>query len=181
MDATANRGIGIDNVEVGTGDMSFHSAVLTGEVNHGHRVSDWTVNLGLGLNYQNSSRDAYTETGIDFPIAFKDLDVETLYATAVVGASHGLGTALDYGVNAGVNFDLFSDEIAMKGTSEIPEFDNFNIDMTGNRLNTRPFVEAEVNWSMGDGYRLSLNTRAAAPVYGSGIDVHTALSCTFSF
>ena len=166
QDNAFQRGIGLENVEVTPGESEIGTTTITGELSYGVDVGGGIVLAPvLGLTWQGSDLDAFTEAPGDFPADFAGGSFDATFATVGVEAIIPVGSGGTFTLGAMVERDFDADIVQLEGTSEIPGLEAFTVPAMLEREDTRPRAEARFSQEVGPGV-VSLFGRVGAPTFG---------------
>lgn len=141
QDNRFDRGIGLDNV----------GGVVLAPV--------------LGLAWQSSELDPFTEVPGDFPAAFAGSSFDATFATFGLEAIIPVGSGGTFVLGGLIEQDLDADDIVLEGISQIPGMEAFSMATGIEREETRPRAEVTFAQQVGPSV-VSLFGRVGAPTFG---------------
>ena len=159
------RGIGLDNVEVTPGRSDISTTTVSGELRYGFDVGGVVIAPVVGLAWQGSKLDPFTEAPGDFPADFTGGSFDATFATFGVEAIVPVGSGGTFTLGGMVEHDVDADDIVLEGTSQIPGMEAFMMPAGLQREKTRPRAEARFSQQVGPGV-ISLYGRVGAPTFG---------------
>ncbi|MCY7261877.1 autotransporter outer membrane beta-barrel domain-containing protein [Pseudomonas protegens] len=170
------RGRDLENVMLATGNASLETFFAQASLGYGIQIEDWLVTPTGTLTYYDTSRSAYTEKGSDFNADYDRLSMKRTTATLeFVGERHVLerGTL---SLGGGVEHDLKADRVALRGTSDLPGVDAFEISSALNRHQTRGFATVGYSHDLGSNQTISGAVRTGQSTFGNSAQTSVALS-----
>ena len=128
---------------------------------------------------RNSERDAFLETGGDFPAHFAAIEAKRTIASA------GIDMELPAGQNPlrlgfSLETDLADDPITIAGTSDIPGMEAFTLTSSLHRKDVRARIGAGYDVPLGP-LTIGIGASAKSPVYGSSWQIGGAVRVSASF
>ncbi|WP_172449779.1 hypothetical protein [Porphyrobacter sp. HT-58-2] len=160
-----DRGIGLENVEVTPGQSDIGTTTIGAELSYGFDVGGVILAPVVGLAWQSSELDPFTEEPGDFPASFAGGTFEATIATFGVEAIIPIGSKASFTLGGLVEQDLDADDILLEGTSQIPAMEAFTLPAMIERKETRPRAEVTFNQQVGPGV-VSVFGRVGAPTFG---------------
>ncbi len=141
----------LPNTEAGTGEADIRALGLLGEVGYGYGFGNGILTPYAQLSYTRTTRDGYTETGVDNPITFESYAVQ---ATSLTLGAEYFKPVSDVGslsLAAGVEFDLSRKASNIRGTSGISGLESFDLQAPDASDDARAFVSASYRHMFGAG------------------------------
>jgi len=165
QDNLFQRGMGLDNVEVTPGQSDIGTTMIGAELAYGFDVGGIVLAPVLGLAWQNSELDPFTELPGDFPAAFAGGSFDATFATVGLEAIIPVGSGGAFTLGGLIEQDLDADDILIEGTSQIPGMEAFIFPAMIEREETRPRAELTFAQQVGPGV-VSVFGRVGAPTFG---------------
>jgi|GEM_PF-5874858 len=179
-DLSLVRGEGYADVQAMRGETRLTSESYGLRAGYGFTLPG---NIGLrpwvAVDRRSSDRDAFTETGGDFPASFSAIAAKRTMA----------GAGIDLGLPAGSNplrlgisleTDLDDDPVMIAGTSDIPGMEAFTLTSSLKRKDVRARFRAGYDVPLGP-LLIGIGASAKSPVYGSSWQFGGALRLSASF
>lgn len=133
----------------------------------------------VALDGRNSDRDAFTETGGNFPVRFAAIEAKRTMARAGIDLGLPAGSnPLRLGIS--LETDLNDHPVAIAGTSDIPAMEAFTLTSSLKRKDVRARFGAEYDVPLGP-LLIGIGASAKSPVYGNGWQFGGALRLSASF
>jgi probable HAF family extracellular repeat protein len=175
------RGRGLDNVMLATGETELSTTAVRATLGYGFQNEDWLITPSLTLAHYRTTRSAYAETGADFNATYDALTMERTTATLAVAAEYNLSEQGTLLFGMGLEHDLSADRVTLTGTSTVPGMEDFAVNSTLERRDTRGFLDVGYTHDLGNDRALSAYLRAGQSAFGSAPQVSGGITFSARF
>ena len=170
-DVTITRADILPDTEAGSGATRLSSRAASAEIGWGMATGAGVVIPFARIAHARTTRGAYDETdAIGFPLSF-DAHEETLTSlTLGLDSRFTTGAQGTLRLSAGITRDLARSRTPITGTSAIPGFEVFAVDMPEVASRTRPFVTISYSHAVGAASAVTASASASRNPWSTGYD-----------
>ena len=170
------RGRGLENVMLATGEADRDTGLAYVSVGYGFLATEkLLITPSLGLERSGTSIDGYSEDGGDFDVRYDDLSSNSTLAIASLSLEVSVMEGGSLAITAGVEHDLDADRIELRGVSDVPGMEEFEIGSTLERRSTRAFLSTQYKHRFGEHSDLTALIGVSQFEYGDVADLWLGL------
>jgi probable HAF family extracellular repeat protein len=175
------RGRGLDNIMLATGEADLTTTAARATLGYGFQQKDWLIAPSLTLAHYSTERSAYAETGSDFNASYDELSMQRTTATLAVSGERKVSEQGALSLGAGLEHDLSADRVTLTGASTVPGMEDFAVNSTLERRDTRGFFHIGYTHDLGNGRNLSGSARIGQAAFGSEPQVSLGINYAIRF
>jgi probable HAF family extracellular repeat protein len=161
------RGRDLPNVIEVEGDADLATWGARATVGHGFQNETWLITPSANIYYFDTKRNRYDESGADFLGSYESLSVDRTMASLELSGERKVSEKGILELTLGIEHDFDENKVTLNGQSDVPGQENFSIESSLNRRDTRAFLSSIYSYQLNEDATLSAVFRVGQAPYGS--------------